>query len=151
VVIYEGAITETPPSGFSFLGQQVDITAPDGTVANPLVLGFSVYAPAMDPNDVEIFKGGVPVGPCVTAGANPDPCVQSRAPQGADNTLIVVRTSTASPWNLGALPEPGALWQLGSGIGLLALLARRRKPRIRTAVAEAAGRTNPATAKRTMT
>jgi hypothetical protein len=26
----------------------------------------------------------------------------------------------------GDLPEPGALWQLGSGIGLLALLARRR-------------------------
>jgi hypothetical protein len=24
------------------------------------------------------------------------------------------------------VPEPGALWQLGSGIGLLALLARRR-------------------------
>ena len=25
------------------------------------------------------------------------------------------------------IPEPGVLWQLGSGIGLLALLARRRK------------------------
>ena len=27
------------------------------------------------------------------------------------------------------VPEPGALWQLGSGIGLLALLARRRRRR----------------------
>ncbi len=49
------------------------------------------------------------------------------------------------------IPEPGALWQLGSGIGLLALLARRRNRRIRTAAAEAPGRANPATAKGTMT
>ena len=27
------------------------------------------------------------------------------------------------------VPEPGALWQLGSGIGFLALLARRRRRR----------------------
>lgn len=27
------------------------------------------------------------------------------------------------------VPEPGALWQLGSGIGLLALLVRRQRPR----------------------
>ncbi len=27
------------------------------------------------------------------------------------------------------VPEPGALWRLGSGIGLLALLARRRRRR----------------------
>jgi hypothetical protein len=38
------------------------------------------------------------------------------------------------------LPEPGALWQLGSGIGLLALLARRRHPRVLAAVAEALDR-----------
>jgi hypothetical protein len=126
-VIVEDAITETPPSGFSFLGQQVDITAPNGTVANPLVLTFSVYAPAMDPNDVEIFKDGVPVGPCVTAGANPDPCVESRTTQGADNIVIVVRTSTASPWNFGALPEPGLLLQLVSGVLALVVLEKRRR------------------------
>ena len=34
------------------------------------------------------------------------------------------------------IPEPGALWQLGSGIGLLLLLARRRSRRIRTATAK---------------
>jgi hypothetical protein len=49
------------------------------------------------------------------------------------------------------VPEPGALWQLGSGIGLLALLVRRRQPRILTAAAEAPGRAIPATAKGTMT
>ena len=49
------------------------------------------------------------------------------------------------------IPEPGVLWQLGSGIGLLALLARRRNRHIRTAAAEAPGRVNPSTAKGTMT
>jgi hypothetical protein len=133
VVITEGPIIETPPVGFSFLGQQVDITAPNGTVGNPLVLTFSAYAPGVDPNDVEIFKAGVLAGPCVAPGADPDPCVESRTSQGADNVVIAVRTSTASPWNFGAVPEPGALWQLGSGIGLVALLARRRKARALTA------------------
>jgi hypothetical protein len=127
VVIYEGGITETPPSGFNFLGQQVDIIAPDGTVANPLVLTFSLFAPGMDPSEVEIFKAGVLVGSCVAAGANPDPCVESRTPQGADNSLIVVRTSTASPWNFGALPEPGLLLQLASGLLGLMLLDKRRR------------------------
>ena len=127
VVISESGITETPPSGFSFLGQQVDITTPDGTVAKPLVLTFSLFAPGMDPNDVEIFKAGVLVGPCVAAGANPDPCVESRTAQGADNIVIVVRTSTASPWNLGMLPEPGLLLQLMSGLLGLAVLDKRRR------------------------
>jgi hypothetical protein len=127
VVISEGAITETPPRGFNFLGQQVDITAPDGTTANPLVLTFSVFAPGMDPNDLEIFKATVLVGPCVAAGADPDPCVESRTAQGADNVVIAVRTSMASPWNFGMLPEPGLLLQLASGLLGLALLDRHRR------------------------
>ena len=49
------------------------------------------------------------------------------------------------------LPEPGFLWQLGSGIGLLALLAKRRNRRIAKAAAEAPGRTKFATAKGTTT
>ncbi len=48
------------------------------------------------------------------------------------------------------LPEPGALSQLGSGIGLLAFLARCRNRHIRTAAAESPGRANPATAKGTL-
>ncbi len=106
VVIFEGPITETPPSGFSFLGQQVDITAPAGTVANPLVITFSLYAPGMAPSDIEIFRATVLVPACGAAGQPPEPCIETRAAQGAANVVIVVRTSTASPWNL---PEPGLL------------------------------------------
>ncbi len=35
------------------------------------------------------------------------------------------------------VPEPGGLWQLGSGVGLLASLARRRRLRVPTAAAAA--------------
>ncbi len=73
---------------------------------------------------IEIFKATVLVGACVAAGANPDPCVESRTSQGADNVVIVVRTSTASLWNL---PEPGLLLQLVSGVLGLALLDKRRR------------------------
>jgi len=127
VVISEEPIGETPPTGFSFLGKQVDISAPAGTVADPLALTFSVYAPGMAPGDVEVFKASVLVGACVGPGADPDPCVESRTAQGSDNVVIVVRTSTASPWNFGVLPEPGLLLQFAAGLLGLAVLDKRRR------------------------
>jgi hypothetical protein len=132
VVITEGPITETPPGGFSFLGQQVDITAPDGSIADPLVLTFNLHTSiaGTDPNAVDIFKTGVLVGACTGAGAMPDPCVESRVlgvPVG-DNIQIVIRTSTASPWNFGVLPEPGVILQLvAGGVGLAFLNSRRMR------------------------
>ena len=102
----------------------MDIIAPDATVADPLVLTFTLFSLGTDPNSVEMFKNGVLIESCTGSGATPDPCVESRAPQGADNTLIVVRTSMASLWNL---PEPGLLLQLASGLLGLAVLDRRRR------------------------
>jgi hypothetical protein len=43
------------------------------------------------------------------------------------------------------IPEPGVLWQLGSGIGLLALLAGRRRRRTASRTAGAPDRADPAT------
>jgi hypothetical protein len=46
VSITEGPITQTPPPGFSFLTQQIDIsvTAPAATAEHPLVLTFMLDA-----------------------------------------------------------------------------------------------------------
>jgi hypothetical protein len=127
VTIAEIAPTMTPPPGYTFLGQQVNITAPDASVGNPLIITFNVHISiaGTDPNAVDIFKAGVLIEPCAGAGATPDPCVESRALIG-DNIRIVIRTSTASPWNFGMLPEPGLLLQLASGLLGLAVLDRHR-------------------------
>jgi hypothetical protein len=126
VVISEIEPTGTPPSGFSFVDQQVNITAPDGTVANPLVLTFNLHSSiaGTDPNAVEIFKAAVLVGACTGVGATPDPCVESRVLVG-DNIQIVIRTSTASSWNFA--PEPGLLLQMVSGVLALVVLDKRRR------------------------
>jgi hypothetical protein len=80
----------------------VNISAPSASVENPLVLTFNLHSSVAgtDPNAVVIFKAGAWVGACTGAGATPDPCVESRTLVG-DNIEIVVRTSTASPWNFG--------------------------------------------------
>jgi hypothetical protein len=134
VTISEDAVGVPSLATFAFLDQQADITVdPDGSIAEPLVLTFSLFAPGIVPSTVEIFKGdpAVEVADCTDPGgtsAAPDPCVESRTAQGADNTVIVVRTSTASPWNFGALPEPSLLLQLVSGLlGMMVLDKRRRK------------------------
>jgi hypothetical protein len=135
VEIDETAPTETAPSGFTFLGQQVNITAPAATVGNPLVLTFNLHSSiaGTGPNVVEVFKAGVLVGVCAAAGATPDPCVESRAPIG-DNIQIVIRTATASSWNFGVLPEPAAILQLiAGGIGLAFLNKRRLSKKRRSA------------------
>jgi hypothetical protein len=106
VLIAEIASTETPGPGFAFFGQQVDITAPDASVENPLVLTFNLHSwiATTDPNAVEIFKDSVLVGSCTDVGATPDPCVESRVLVG-DNIQIVIRTSTASRWSFGQFTE----------------------------------------------
>jgi len=102
----------TPPPGFTFLNQQANITAPDASVENPLIITFNLHTSiaGTDPNAIQIFKSGVLIGACAGPGATPDPCVESRALIG-DNIRIVIRTSTASPWNFGqstATPTPTA-------------------------------------------
>jgi len=102
VTIVEILPTETPPPGFIFIGHQVNITAPDASVENPLIVTFNLHSSiaGTDPNAFEMFKASVLIGACTGAGAVPDPCVESRTLVG-DNIQIIIRTSTASPWNFG--------------------------------------------------
>jgi Ca2+-binding RTX toxin-like protein len=107
VTITETAVAGTPPSGFGYFGQQINITAPDASVNNPLVIVFeiddSVLPPGASFSMVVIFKNGVPVPYCTGApSAIPDPCVASRITLANGNGQVTVLTSTASAWNLGA-------------------------------------------------
>ena len=87
-------------------------------------------ASAVELRDAELVAGGSPV---------------------LQNGTGTVRLEDARLGRLGppvfVVPEPGVLWQLGSGIGLLAFLAGRRRRRTAsdTGPPEQPARTDPAT------
>ena len=103
-----------------------------------LVALLALLAPrtvsAVELRDAELVAGGSPV---------------------LQNGLGTVRLEDARLGRLGPpvfVPEPGALWQLGSGVGLLVLLAERRR-RSTASDTDSTGqpdRAAPATPKRRM-
>ena len=112
VTINEGA-AGPPTPGFTILGEQVTITAPMATAADPLVITFvidqSLLPPGVPASAISIRRNGVIVSDCTAAGATPDPCVQSKTflvPSG--DLEIVVRTSQASVWDVGIAADLNA-------------------------------------------
>jgi len=120
VSIEEAPITETPPLGYHFLGQQVSITAPPASANDPLVIVLRIDSsrvPAgQDESTIQIFRDGVEVPACTGAPgiASPDPCVSNRALLPDGDVEITVLTSTASAWNFGVATAPpvGGIAQL---------------------------------------
>ena len=104
VSITEHPIVLTPPSGYSFLTQQVNITAPPATTAQPLVLTFILDASrvpqGLSASDIQITRNGEIVLACDGSGtASPDPCVSNRETTADGDVRITVLTSEASAWN----------------------------------------------------
>jgi hypothetical protein len=102
VVIAQAQTPAPAPTAFSFMGQQILITAPLATAANPLRLAFRLE-PTLAPNvaTVQVFRNGVQVQACTGIGATPDPCVSSRANLPDGDVELVVLTSAASTWIFG--------------------------------------------------
>jgi WD40-like Beta Propeller Repeat len=108
VTIDEGSTTTADPSGYSLLGHEVQITAPDASAADPLVIQFvldsSILPPGTDASTVQVFRNGVAIADCAPAAgtsASPDPCIADRASAAGGGIAITVRTSHASTWNFG--------------------------------------------------
>ncbi len=106
VEINEGATAAQPPSNYSFLGQQVLISAPAATAADPLILKFTLDASLIPagttPSDVQVFRNGTLAPNCTApTSASPDPCVASRVAVAGGDIELTVRTSQASRWNFG--------------------------------------------------
>jgi plastocyanin len=118
ISVVETAPSGSPPSGYQFMGQQIDIVSTAATSpTNPLTITFAVdesvvrSAYALGPADplplaenVDITRAegsGTPVviAPCTAATPPiaPDPCVASRAYVGGDLQAVVV-TGSASHW-----------------------------------------------------
>lgn len=111
ISIKEVAVTQTSPSGFELLGQQIQITAPPTIDTDPLVIVFqiddSLIPSGETVNTIQIFKNGVLVPNCTimpSTIASPDPCVSIRellADDAIPDVKITVLTSSASAWNFG--------------------------------------------------
>jgi hypothetical protein len=126
VTITERANSVTAPVGYSFVGQQVTISAPSASASTPLKIVFQLDASLRqnDPSKVILLRNGVCVPNCIGSVAtctggptmvNPSPCtpgtcdpcesiacVSNRCFAGPDIRLTVL-TSTPSDWNF-ALP-----------------------------------------------
>jgi uncharacterized delta-60 repeat protein len=100
--------TVPPPSGYDLLGQEIQISAPDGTPSNPLQLEFlfdkDVAADAgVDETTIQVVRNGVPVGSCDTsAPISPDPCISLRDRTPDMDIRVRVLTSQASAWSFAA-------------------------------------------------
>ncbi|MDQ1416167.1 MAG: hypothetical protein QOF81_1780 [Acidimicrobiaceae bacterium] len=96
------------PSGYSFLGEQVMITAPAATAAAPLTLTFRIDASLLAGSGVTaasvvVFRDGAGIANCdqVSSAASPDPCVAARSGLPDGDAEVIVQTSHASRWNFG--------------------------------------------------
>jgi hypothetical protein len=100
-------VTDTPPTGFFFLQQEYDITAPVATDADdPLRFVFKLdhsLLTNLDPDDVVMLRNQEPINtscPPVGSRTAPDwwPCEESRSQPDGD-LWITVLTMHASVWN----------------------------------------------------
>ena len=99
--------TQTPPSGFYFLNQQIDIKAPPTTSSSPLTIAFTIDPSQLpigyNENTIQIFKNGAlfngMVPECGTT--NPDPCIERRLRMPNGDIIISVLSSNGDPWNIG--------------------------------------------------
>ncbi len=77
VTVDERPLSAAPPANYEFLGQEVAITAPSATAADPLVLAFRVDASLVPdgtaPGDLVPFRNGTAVPDCTGARRDREP------------------------------------------------------------------------------
>jgi hypothetical protein len=105
------APTQSAPSGYSMLGAEFSITAPDATdPAQPLRLTFNIDASVLpagvDPLTLTMTRNGVAItDACAGETAVPSPCVRSRKIVEGGDLQIVVLTMQASAWQFARLQK----------------------------------------------
>lgn len=130
ITIHEVTPSQDPPTGVTFLGQQINITAPASTADNPYRFVFttdsSVVPEGTTADNLQVYKNGIIILNCLDGSgtALPDPCVSSRVTLAGGDLQITVLSSTASAWNfsLGSPNEAPAVTITDPGEG--AVLAK---------------------------
>jgi hypothetical protein len=104
VSLDEGPIALTPPAGWRFFGQQVDIEAPQGSRRDPLTIKFLLDSSIIPDGlwrKVEVFRDGQLVADCDSGRRRPDPCLDDVDRLRGGDLLLTVDTSHASQWTFG--------------------------------------------------
>ncbi len=118
-------ITEEAPSGYQFIGEQVNIEAPSSTEITPLGVTFRLDASLIPAGEnertIQVFRNGVLVQECsgVPEVASPDPCLSQRTLLSDGDVQLEVLTSHASAWNFGVSTAPAYLAGHMTGAGTL--------------------------------
>ncbi len=107
LVTIDETATDPAPPGYTFFGEQVEVTAPPASSASdPLVLVFEIDATLVpageDEASIVVLRNGVPIADCNgdPGEAVPAPCVAERLAIGDGDLRITVYTVAASRWNL---------------------------------------------------
>ena len=104
VTIQISPTTQSAPIGFSFLNQQVDITAPSTNPSSPLIIVFTINSTQLagqTQDTIQIFKNGNQTGSCPGGTvASPDPCITKRTTLTNGDVQITVLSSNGDPWNI---------------------------------------------------
>jgi Calx-beta domain/Bacterial Ig domain/PKD domain len=101
------ATTTPSPTGYTLLGVEMDVTAPDQSASDPLHMSFMLDASLVPANTapaaVTVFRNGSPVPECVTSDpvANPDPCLSAATLLPDGDIQLDVLSSHASVWSFG--------------------------------------------------
>ena len=105
------ATTSVADTGFTYLDQEYDITAPDAVDPDdPLRFVFKLDGAELaeaqvDPQDVVLFRNGAAVDtPCPPVGGRADdwwPCIEQHQVQGDGDLWITMLTMKASVYNYG--------------------------------------------------
>lgn len=99
--------TMTAPDGTEFLDLQVNITAPEATLADPLKLAFKIDAslvPAGGAAAIKVTRDGTVLDEsCPTpTTASQNGCVLERTTDANGDVTLVILTAHASAWNFAA-------------------------------------------------
>jgi Ca2+-binding RTX toxin-like protein len=112
VDIQESTVTQTPnvPADQNLLALELDITAPDATVANPLVVKFIIdgsLIPAGGAQSIRVYRDGVALdATCPGGGQATDlGCISQRETLDGGDVRLTVLTAHASAWNF-SVPKP---------------------------------------------
>jgi alpha-tubulin suppressor-like RCC1 family protein len=104
--IAEGLALGTPALGYRIFGQEIVITAPPASGAQPLTIVFTIDASQIPPGQsayaIRLTRDGQEVMTCAghSGQAVPDPCVAQRRRLADGDVEITVLTSHASIWHL---------------------------------------------------